>query len=92
MIEGVDFTMSYAPVAVISSLRIIVEIYSVEGIILFVLDISNDFHNTISPKSAERVNLSLPYLYLDLYKRKWPKTSISLNESEIIMHTIIQVN
>ena len=41
MLEGVDFTVSYSPVAGIRSLCIITEIASAEGLVLFVLDVSN---------------------------------------------------
>ena len=65
MLEEVGFTISYAPVASILYLHITIEIASAEGIIIFVLEISNDIHNTIISNPPERVYLSLPYLYLD---------------------------
>ena len=49
ILEGVDFAVSYAPVDGIRFLSIIVEIDSAEGLIIFVLDISNDFQNTTLP-------------------------------------------
>ena len=52
MLEGVDFTVSYAPVSGIRSLHIIIEIAYVEGLVLFVLDISNAFQNIILPNRA----------------------------------------
>ena len=61
MIEEVDFT-GYKPVAGIRFLRIIIEIASTKGFILFVLEISYAFQNTILPNPAERVYLSLQYL------------------------------
>ena len=70
MIERVYFTVSYAPVADICSLRIIIEIASTEGIVIFVLDISNEFQNTILPNTDERVYLSLPYIYIWNGKRE----------------------
>ena len=73
MLEGVDFTVSYAPVAGIHSIRIIIAIASEEGLIIFVLDISNAFQNIILINPVEIVYLSLPYLYLDWYTIKWPK-------------------
>ena len=73
MIEGVDFNISYVPVAGIHSLYIITAIAYTEGLILFVLEISNAFQNTILPNPAERVYISLLYLYLEWYKRKCPK-------------------
>ena len=48
-LEGVELTVSYPPVAVIYSLYIITAIEFAEGLIIFVLDISNAFQNTIVP-------------------------------------------
>ena len=39
----------------------------------FFLDLSNAFKNTILSNPTERVYLSLPYIYLYWYRRKWPK-------------------
>ena len=49
MIKVVEFTVSYVPVAGIRSLHTIIAIAYAEGLILFVLDISNAFQNTILP-------------------------------------------
>ena len=65
MPEVVDFTVLYTPVASILSLHIIISIASEEVLIIFVLDISNSFQNTIIPNHAEKVYLSLPHIYLD---------------------------
>ena len=65
MIEGVDLNISYALVADILYLCIIIAIYSAEGLIIFVLDIYNAFQNKILPNPAEIFHLSLPYLYRD---------------------------
>ena len=73
MLEGVDFTVSYAPVAGIRPLRITIELASTEGLTLFVLDIYNAFQNTILTNPAESVYLILPYIYLDWYKINWTK-------------------
>ena len=62
MLEGVYFAVSYAPVACIISLSIIIPIASAEDLIIFVLNISNAFQNTILPNHAEIVYLSLSYL------------------------------
>ena len=65
IIEGADFNVPYAPVAGIRSLCVIIEIAYAEGLIVFVLDIYNDFHNTILLNPTEIVYLSLPYMNLD---------------------------
>ena len=64
MIEGVELTVLYAPVAVICPLHTITSISSAEGLNIFVLDISNDFQNTILPNPEEIFYLSLPCIYL----------------------------
>ena len=68
MIEGVDFTVSYAPVSGIRSLCTIISFASSEVLIPFYVDIYNDFQNNILPNPAEIVCPSLPYIYLDWYK------------------------
>ena len=73
IIEVVGFTVSYAPVSGIKSLCIIIAVASIEFLILFILDISNAFQNIIFTNPVEKLYLSLPYLYLDWYKIKWPK-------------------
>ena len=41
------------------------------------------------PDPAERVYLILPYLYLDWYKRKWPKHPLaSINHKELCIQAI----
>ena len=73
ILEGVDFNVSYAPVAGIFSLCITTAIASEEGLIIFVLDISNTFQNNIPPNPAKIVYQSLPHIYLEWSKIKLPK-------------------
>ena len=47
MLEGVDFTVYYEPLASIKSLLIIITIASVEGLMIFTLDISNAIQKSI---------------------------------------------
>ena len=53
ILEVVYFTVSCEPVACIRSLCIIISIAYAEVLIVFVLDISNAFQNTILPNLAE---------------------------------------
>ena len=62
IIEWFDFNVSYAPMASILSLCTIIAISYAEGLIIFVLEISNAFHNTILPYPSEIVYLKLPYI------------------------------
>ena len=93
MFEGVEFTVSYVPVVIIHSNRIIISIASAEGLILFLLYTSNDFQNTILPNPAERFYLSLPYIYLNWYKGKLPKHPLaSVNHKELFIQEIKSKN
>ena len=89
MLEGVEFTVSYAPVAGIRSLSIILSISSSECLILFELNISNAFQKTILPNPVERVYLILPYIYLYWYKIKRQKyTLASSSQRELCIQAI----
>ena len=69
------FTVYYGPTAVTPSLCITAAIAYSEGIIIFVLEISNAFQHTILPY-PEKVDLIS--IYLDCYKMKWPKNPLVL--------------
>ena len=74
-------------------LCIIIAIDSAEGLIIFVLDISNDFQNTILPNPSEIVYLILAYLYLDWYKIKWSKHPLeSSNQKKIFIQAIKSIH
>ena len=61
MLEGFYFTVLHTPVSVIFSFCIIIAIASAEGLIFF-LDISNTFQNTILQNAEERHYIILPNL------------------------------
>ena len=89
MLEVFDFTVVYATADGILHPCIIMAIASTEGLIIFVLDISNAFHNTFLPDPAERIYLSFPYLYLDWCKIRFPKHPLaSRNQKELFIHEI----
>ena len=73
MLDVADFTVLYAPVAGICSLHIIIEIALEEGLIIFVLEIFNDFNNNVLPNPVEIFYLILPHLYTKRFKIKPPK-------------------
>ena len=73
----------------ISSLCIIIAILSVEGLRIFVLDISNAFHNTILINPVKRVYLSLPHIYLEWFKIKCPNHLLaSINQKDLYIQAI----
>ena len=89
MIEGVDFTVSYAPVAGIHYLCIFISIASSEGLNIFVLEIFNTFQNDILPNTAKIAYLSSLHLYLEWIKIKRPKHPLdSRNQKDLCIHEI----
>ena len=64
MLEVVDFTVYYSHVAGICSLHISIAISYKEGLVIFVLNISYAFQNTILPNPVEIFYLILPYIYI----------------------------
>ena len=89
MLELVEFVVSYIPVASIKSIRIIITIASAQGMIIFVLNISNSFQNNILSKSEEDVYITLPYLYLEWFKQKRSKHPLAPhNAKELCIQTI----
>ena len=84
MLEGVDFTVSYAPVVGIFYLHVIIAIVYSEGLINFVLDLSNAIQNTIIPNTSKRVYLKFPHLYLEWFKRTLPEHLLAaINQNNI---------
>ena len=58
---------------------------------IFVLNISNNFQNIIIPNTAEIVYLSLPHIYLEWYKIKFPKHPLaSRNQKNLRIQEINQ--
>ena len=73
MLEGFDFTISYAHMAGIKTLRITTAIEYAEGLTIFILDISDAFQNNIFSNTEEMVYISSPHLYVERFKRKCTK-------------------
>ena len=81
MLEGIDFTVSYAPVANIQSIRVIIAIAAAEGMTIHILDISNAFQSTVIAYPKERHYISLPAQYLQWFRRKWPTHPLASSKS-----------
>ena len=68
--ENNDFTDSYTPVALIDSLRLLLNLAASEGLLICIMDISNAFQNSIIFDATERVYHSLSPLYLDRFHQQ----------------------
>ena len=75
--------------SMIKYMCVIVAIASAEGMIIFILDISNTFQNNIITNLEEIVYLSLPHIYLECFKRKWSMFPLaSIYQKELYIQTI----
>ena len=89
MLDGVNYTVSYVPVAGIIYIHIIISIASLYGLVIFVLHISNVFQNRILPNPEERDYLIIPHLYLNLFKIKQPKHQLApINTKQLYISAI----
>ena len=82
MIEGVYFSISYATVYIINLIRFIISIETSEGMITIMLDIYNDFNNTIIKNPQEFILINFSYIYLKWFKRKYTRLSIYYNQEK----------
>ena len=72
MLEGKDFTISYAPIADIIAIRITIAIAALLHMRLYTIDIVNAYQNAIIQNIDDRHYMRLPYLYQEWFKSRWP--------------------
>ena len=89
MIKGTDFTVSHASVSIIKYLQIIIDIELTKGVIIFISNISNEFHNTILNNPQEHILLSLPDLYLEWFRWKYHWRLLSSHEEKYLCNNTI---
>ena len=88
MLEGFIFTVSYAPVTGTRPLCIIIPISSLEGIITFVLDISNTLRIPFYP-TLQKESILAYHIYICIDTKKSPKHPFaSINQKELCIKTI----
>ena len=92
MFEGVELTISYTPVSSIRYLHIIINIVSEEVLTISFLDISKTSQNSILPNPEEMVYLSLPHIYPEWFKIKYPKHPLDSINQKMNLHSIHQIN
>ena len=91
MIKGIDFLESYAPTADCASFIAIIIIAASEGMTIVFIDASNAFQTNVISDPRKRVYVSLPSLYLEWFKARFPNHPLSLksiNAKELVMQTL----
>ena len=92
MIEGIDFDISFAPVADSSSIRILCSLATLEQMYLIVLDISNAFQSTHITDPSQRHHMSLPAFYLEWFRLRWPNHPIlQYSPRELVIQCLNQI-
>ena len=70
-LEGIDFEVSFAPVADADSLRFMIALATSEGMIFIFIDASNAFQTNIISNPAKRHYISIPTMYMEWIKERW---------------------
>ena len=70
-LEGIDFEVSFAPVADADSLRFMITIATSEGMIFIFIDASNAFQTNIISDPKKRHYISIPTMYMEWIKERW---------------------
>ena len=90
MKKRIYFDVLYDPMSSIDALRIIINISVAKVNILLIIEISNYFRNTTLKNPQEHVFLSLPYLYLKWFGRKYPHHTLSYQQTKDICNQAIK--
>lgn len=89
MVEGVDFSISYAPCASVQSIYLQMAIAADLNLTTLVLDISNAFQSAVIFTEEERTYMTLPAFYHEWFKNKWPNHPLSKAKlSELIIQCL----
>jgi hypothetical protein len=70
MIEGIHYDQSFAPIAMID-IRISLSLRSAQGKQAYMLDIRNDFQNTIELDPSKRTYTTLPAFFVEYLRLRW---------------------
>jgi len=87
MIKGLDYTESYAAIAVIDSCRIVIAIASRYGLVIYIIDIKNAFQTTLLHPN-ERIYLHLPPFYLQWFRETYPNHKLPPAKTIYILQSI----
>ena len=89
MVEGLDYDLSFAPVIDGPHLYFMIAIATAEDMIFYFVDISNAFQTNVMEDPDKRHFISLPPLYLQWFRQRWPKHPITkLKPSDLCMQTL----
>ena len=87
MIQGVDFSDSYAPTVDADSFRLTLNIAASEDMNIVFIDASNAFQTNVISDPSKRVYVTLPTMYLEWFRTRFPNHLLSRNKNakEFIM-------
>ena len=86
MIQGLHFDQSYCPTSGYSSLRIILCLSSVFGLVLYMLDVHNAFQCRPLPENEKSppIYVTMPPLYLKWFQKSHPKYELDPKEKYVL--------
>jgi hypothetical protein len=71
MIEGVHYEQSYAPVAMIDSIHVLLSIGASQDKQVYIMDIRNAFQNKIEFDPSKLTYSTLPPIFVDYIRLRW---------------------
>ena len=72
MIQGQDFTVSYAPTVVADSFRLSIALAASDNMIIVFIDASNAFQTNVISDPNKRIYITLPTMYLEWFRARFP--------------------
>ena len=90
MVQGKDYFISYAPTVDSDSFRLMIAIAAGDKMIIVFIDASNAFQTNVISDPNERVFLSLPTMYLDWFRARFPNYPLTKckDSKELVMQSL----
>jgi hypothetical protein len=71
MVEGAHYEQSFAPVAMIDSIRVMLSLGASQGKQSYILDIHNEFQNTIEFDPSKRTHATISPFSVEYLRLRW---------------------
>ena len=90
MVQGQDFTVSYAPTVDADSFRLSLNISASDDMVVVFIDASNDFQTDVISDPNKRIYVTLHTMNMEWFRARFPNHSISIckNSKELIMQSL----
>ena len=93
MVQGLDFSVSYAPTVDAYLFRLSLNIAVSDGMIMVFINTSNAFQTNVISDPKKRVYTTLPTIYLEWFRARFPNHPLGKckNSKEMIMQSLKKI-